>query len=60
MNEKLAKEIRRQVKANSAAHAKSDTNIVEAVLQVVHWPLRYRVRMAWRILIGARKKGNKT
>lgn len=54
MSEKLAKEIRRQVKANASAHAKSDTNIVEAVVALSAWPLRYRLRIVWRILRGVR------
>lgn len=53
MSEKLQKEIRRQVKANAAVHAKSDTNVVEAVLTLCQWPWRYRLRMAWRILRGS-------
>lgn len=52
MNGKLSKEIRRLARANAEAHAKSDTNVVEAVLQILRWPLRYRVKMAWRILRG--------
>jgi len=44
---------------NNRADRHKRNGIVEAIIEVSTWEFRYRVRMAWRILRGARKKAKR-